>query len=160
MAISIRRATDNDVDSLVRLVAEKRRQLEAFEPVTWRVGKGANDMTAVFFRHQVGEQNAILLVAEENRHILAFINAVFQDPPPIYDPGGKTVMIDDFVAVAGDQGDRAALALLDAAASEGRSRGAVQVIVVSAAMDERAAGWFRSKKMHVFSSWWTGVLSH
>ena len=82
------------------------------------------------------------------------------DLPPVYDPGGKSIMIDDFAAVEGAKGDEAALALLDAALSEGRGRGAVQVIIVAAAKDERAAGWFRARNLHVFSQWWTAVLSH
>ncbi|MEQ1754763.1 MAG: GNAT family N-acetyltransferase [Micropepsaceae bacterium] len=160
MTISIRRASPSDVDAFTDLVAAKRTQLEMFEPIMWRTGRDANEMTAAFFRHQVAEPNAILLVAEDGASILGFVNAVLQNPPPIYDPGGKTVMIDDFTVVKGEAGDQAAMALLDAVMSEGRSRGAVQLIAVSAAMDERATKWFQTKKLHVASTWWTRILSH
>lgn len=160
MSISVRRAAPSDVDAFTDLVAAKRAQLEAFEPIMWRAGRDASEMTVAFFRHQVAEPNAILLVAEDERSILGFVNAVLQNPPPIYDPGGKTVMIDDFTVVEGEAGDRAALALLDAVMSEGRSRGAVQMIAVCATRDARASKWFETKKLHAASTWWTRILSH
>lgn len=160
MAISIRTAILEDVAAMTKLVAEKRAMLETYEPVMWRVADSADQMTFAFFSHQVPEPNVIVLVAEEGRRILGFVNGVLQDAPPVYDPGGKAVMVDDFVVVAGEEGDAAALALLDALMSEGRSRGAVQMIVISAAKDARAAKWFEAKKLHVASLWWTRVLSH
>ena len=143
-----------------KLVADKRAQLELFEPVMWRRSQNVDEMTRIFFQHQVAEPNVILLVAEEGDAFLGFLNGMLQNAPPVYDPGGKTVMIDDFAVVEGAAGDRAASALMDAVMSEGRSRGAVQMIVVTAAQDARSAKWFEDKKLHVVSHWWTRVLSH
>jgi len=145
---------------MVALVSAKRAQLEAFEPVTWHASKNAPAMTEEFFRLQVAEQGPIFLVATDGPAVIGFINALLQPAPPVYDPGGKSIMIDDFAVVDGDIGDDAAMALLDAAISEGRGRGAMQVIIVAAAKDERAAKWFRARQLHVFSNWWTCVLSH
>jgi ribosomal protein S18 acetylase RimI-like enzyme len=143
MSIIIRRAASDDVEALTSLVALKRAELER-----------------TFYRYQVEEDSVILLVAEIEGRVAGFINGILQNAPPVYDPGGKALMVDDFVVEAGDSGDRAALALLDAVKSEGRARGAVQMILVSAARDERAAGWFRAKGLHVASTWWNCVLSH
>jgi len=160
MAITIRRASPGDIGAIVALVTAKRVQLEAYEPVAWHASRSAPALTEEFFRLQVGEQSPIFLVATDGARVIGFINAVLQAAPPVYDPGGKSIMIDDFAVSEGDAGDEAALALLDAALSEGRGRGAVQVIIVAAAKDERAAKWFRARNLHVFSTWWTSVLSH
>lgn len=160
MAISIRRASANDVEAMSRLVAAKRNQLELFEPVMWRKSRDVDEMTRAFFQHQVAETNVVVLVAEDDGSFLGFLNGVLQNAPPVYDPGGKTMMIDDFAVVEGEDGDRAASALMDAVMSEGRARGAVQIIAVTAAQDQRSAKWFESKKLHVVSTWWTRVLSH
>jgi hypothetical protein len=160
MTISVRRATSSDLGAIVTLVSAKRAQLESFEPVAWHPSEHAPAMTEEFFRMQVGEQGPIFLVATDGARVIGFINAVLQPAPPVYDPGGKSIMIDDFAVIEGDAGDEAAMALLDAALSEGRGRGAVQVIIVAAAKDERAAKWFRARQLHVFSNWWTCVLSH
>jgi GNAT superfamily N-acetyltransferase len=83
-----------------------------------------------------------------------------QDPPPVYAPGGKTVLIDDFAVVDAADGDSAASQLLDAVISEARARGAVQIITVAAAQDARASRWFEEKKLRVASQWWTRTLTH
>jgi hypothetical protein len=160
MAVNIRRAAPSDLEAIVALVSAKRAQLESYEPVTWHPSEHAPAMSKEFFRAQMGEQGPIFLVAAEGDAVIGFINAVLQPAPPVYDPGGKTVMIDDFAVIDGSKGDEAAIALLDAALSEGRGRGAIQVIIVAAAKDERAAAWFRARNLHVFSQWWTAVLSH
>lgn len=160
MPLTIRRATNSDIGAIVALVSAKRAQLESYEPVTWHPSADAPAMTEEFFRMQVREQGPIFLVAADGDRVIGFINAVLQPAPPVYDPGGKTIMIDDFAVIDGDSGDEAAMALLDAALSEGRGRGAVQVIIVAAAKDERAAKWFRARQLHVFSNWWSCVLSH
>jgi hypothetical protein len=85
---------------------------------------------------------------------------VIQDAPPVFAPGGKTVLIDDFTVVEGAEADETASALLDAVMSEGRARGAVQIIAVAAARDERAVRWLEAKKLHVASQWWTRTLTH
>ena len=99
-------------------------------------------------------------IAEESGRVTGFIIAGVQDAPPVFAPGGKTVLVDDFAVVEGASGDAAALALLDAVMSEGRARGAVQLIAIGAAKDARAARWFEEKKLHVASQWWTRTLSH
>jgi hypothetical protein len=78
----------------------------------------------------------------------------------VYAPGGKTVLIDDFTIVEAAEAEEAAAALLDAVMSEGRARGAVQIIAIAAARDEHAARWLDAKKLHVASQWWTRTLTH
>jgi hypothetical protein len=160
MTISIRPASAADVQQMTLVMADKRKQLEMFEPVMWRPSEAAAQMTPAFFTHQVGQPNVVARIAESDGRFLGFIIGVIQDAPPVFSPGGKTVLIDDFVVVEGPEADDAASALIDAVMSEGRARGAVQIIAVAAARDERAVRWLEAKKLHVASQWWTRTLTH
>lgn len=160
MAVSIRSASAADVQAMAQAMADKRKQLEMFEPVMWRPSEAAAQMTPAFFTHQVGQHNVVARVAESGGRFVGFVIGVIQDAPPVFSPGGKTVLIDDFVVTDGPDADEAGSALLDAVMSEGRARGAVQIIVVVAARDERATRWLEAKKLHVASQWWTRTLTH
>lgn len=160
MAVTVRMASAGDVQAMTALLAAKRQMLENFEPVMWRPSDIAAQITPQFFTHQVAQPQVIARVAEDGGRFLGFVMGVLQDPPPVYAPGGKTALIDDFAVVEGAEGDAAASALLDAVISEARARGAVQMIVVAAARDARATRWLEEKKLRVASQWWTRTLTH
>jgi len=160
MAVTVRLASAGDVQAMTGLVAAKRQMLENFEPVMWHPSEIAGQITPQFFAHQVAQPNVIARVAEDGGRFLGFAMGVLQDPPPVYAPGGKTLLVDDFAVVEGADGDAAASALLDAVISEARARGAVQMIVVAAAKDARATRWLEEKKLRVASQWWTRTLTH
>jgi GNAT superfamily N-acetyltransferase len=160
MNINVRAIISSDVDRMTVLVAEKRLLLEQLEPVMWRARENSSDHAGAFLRHVIAQPQALAFVAEDGDRFLGFIIGILQDAPPLYDPGGKSVTVDDFAVVDGTEGDAAASALLDAVMGEGRARGAVQIIVVAAANDARETGWCKNKKLHVASQMWTTVLSH
>lgn len=160
MAVTVRMASAGDVQAMAAILAVKRQMLEGFEPVMWRSSEIAAQLTLQFFAHQVGQPNVIARVAEDGGRFLGFVMSTLQDPPPVYAPGGKTVLIDDFAVVEGAEGDAAASGLIDAVMSEARARGAVQIITVAAAKDARATRWFEDKKLRVASQWWTRTLTH
>jgi GNAT superfamily N-acetyltransferase len=153
-------ASAGDAQAMAALVAAKRLMLESFEPVMWRPSEIAGRITPQFFTHQVAQPQVIARVAEDGGRFLGFAMGVLQDPPPVFAPGGKTLLIDDFAVAEGAEGDAAASALLDAVIGEARARGAVQMIVVAATKDARASRWLEEKKLHVASQWWTRTLTH
>lgn len=160
MTLTVRLASASDVPAMAQLMEAKRAQLESFEPVMWRTSPAAAQMTPAFFSHQLGQAFAIARVAEVNGRFVGFVIGTIQEAPPVFSPGGKTVIIDDFAVVDDDGADAAASELLDAVMSEARARGAVQLIVIAAAKDARVVRWLEGKKLHVASQWWTRTLSH
>jgi hypothetical protein len=160
MAATIRPATAGDVAQMAQLIALKRRQLETYEPVMWRVSETAGQLTPSFFTHQIPQPNVVARVAESGGAIAGFAIGALQDAPPVFAPGGKTIVIDDFAVAEGPDADDIASALLDSLMSEARARSAVQIIVIAAARDERVTRWLEGKKLRVASQWWTRTLSH
>jgi GNAT superfamily N-acetyltransferase len=78
--------------------------------------------------------------------------------PPVYDPGGLSSLIDDFVVSSPDKWVTAGAALLHAASDWARERGAVQVVVVSGPHDEPKRAALRDAGLYVASEWFTAPL--
>ena len=112
MALNIRQALASDVPAMAQMIAAKRVLLESYEPVMWRPSDAAAQLTPNFFTHQLAQPNAIARVAEDGGRFLGFIIGGMQDAPPVFSPGGKTVIVDDFAVIEGDEADAVASALL------------------------------------------------
>jgi hypothetical protein len=82
---------------MVELAAIKRVQYQEYSPVFWRPAMGACEAQRAFFDKLVAFPDAICLVHEADGVVQGFIIATVVSPPPVYDPGGKVCMIDDFV---------------------------------------------------------------
>lgn len=81
----------------------------------------------------------------------------FTPAPPVYDPGGLTGQIDDFAVVPGrwpTTGARLLQAALDVAAG----RGAVQVVVVTAHLDEPKRRMLGAAGLQLTSEWWLASM--
>lgn len=67
MKMSIRPATENDVDRMVELSDLKRTQYAEYSPVFWHMAAEANLMQVKFFHTQLSRNNNIVLVAEQQK---------------------------------------------------------------------------------------------
>ncbi len=133
---NVRRATPADVPAIVRLAAQRRRIYEQFQPVFWRPAKDADARQTSFFRSLLEAADAFTVVHEGEGVVDGFLIARLVTPPPVYDPGGKTYVVDDFWVSDSRRWPRIGTALLAAAEQEGRERGAVQLVAVTAGADE------------------------
>jgi hypothetical protein len=73
----------------------------------------------------------------------------------VYYPGGPTCSIDDFVVEAPELWSSVGRALLDAAVSETRRRGAVQTVVVCGPHDHPKRDMLVAAGHEVASEWFT-----
>jgi hypothetical protein len=87
------------------LAERKREQYKDRAPVFHRLKAGARDQHAEFL-------------------------GVLVPPPPVYDPGGLTCLVDDFVVESPDLWPTVGAALLARATAVAKPRGAVQSVVV------------------------------
>jgi hypothetical protein len=75
--------------------------------------------------------------------------------PPVYDPGGLTCLVDDFMVATPDLSASVGAALLDKAIEHARPRGAVQTVVVCGPHDTPKRAMLIDAGHVVASEWHT-----
>ena len=94
--IKVAQATKTDVASMVNLSYQKRRAYEKAQPQFWRYAEGAEEGQGKWFEELLGHDDHIILVAKSDTETIGFIIGRLVKAPEVYDPGGLTLMIDDF----------------------------------------------------------------
>jgi hypothetical protein len=149
----VRRAVEDDIPQKVELAAERRRLYETYQPTFWGSSPNARSAQTAFFKTLVpNTSNAIVLVCENASVFRGFIIAQLIEAPPVYAPGGKTCVIDDF-AVTQNDWNEAGRALLGEAQCLARAAGAVQGLVVCGHLDEAKRNFLRSDGLSIASEW-------
>jgi GNAT superfamily N-acetyltransferase len=153
----IRRAAPADLDAVVALCDAKRAQYAAWQPVFHRPATNAAANQRPFLENRLGEPDSLLLVADEGG-VAGFLWAKVVGAPPVYDPGGPVVMVDDFVVARPDRWATTGRALLEEAMGWGKDRGAVLVNVVCGPRDERKRELLTTLGLSVASEWFVAQL--
>jgi hypothetical protein len=151
---SIRKAQQGDAPRMVDLSEQKRLEYQAYQPRFWRKAADSREKQLPFFKRLVESDRVIALVHERAGMVDGFVIASLMDAPPVYDPGGLTCLIDDFVV--GEAGDWAAVgaALLGAAGREARAHGAVQMVVVCGHRDQPKRTMLAAGGFTIASEWY------
>src|SRR5438876_7264329 len=121
---------------MVDLSEQKRIQYQSYQPTFWRKAAGSREQQVPHFERVVSSDRVIALVHESAGSIDGFVIAALVEAPPVYDPGGLTSVIDDFVVADGRDWATTGLALLTEANREAKARGAVQTVVVCGHQDQ------------------------
>lgn len=153
----IRPAGLADVPGCVGLIEVKRRQYAVWEPRFWRRAPLATPLTVAWFSRQFTQRDTVSLVAEDSSGLIGFIIGQPYPAPPVYDPGGKNALIDDF-AVKDDRWQDIGAPLLTACRAELRKRGYAQIVVVSAEKDASKNAFLRKADLSLASQWWTAPV--
>lgn len=140
----VRQATLDDVPHMVALSEAKRRDYEAHSPVFWRKAENSAQVQAAFFAKLLEQADWILRVhAQDDRadSVDGFIVGRLMPAPPVYAPGGKALLIDDFAVAGAALWETAGAALHAEVEHAARQLGAAVSITVSGAHDaaKRAA---------------------
>ena len=90
---------------------------------------------------------------EESGAVRGFIWGKVVDAPPVYDPGGKVCMVDDFVVREPALWAAVGRALLDEVRRLARERGAVLVVVVCGPHDQPKRALLAMDDFTVASEW-------
>jgi GNAT superfamily N-acetyltransferase len=123
--ITVRSATEADLDYIVELAARRREQYAGYQPVFWRPAGDARDRHRLFFNAVLSREGVFLLVAESDGQRVGFAMASLVPAPPVYDPGGKVCFIDDYGVEPPELWPTAGRALAEAAFERARPLGAV-----------------------------------
>jgi GNAT superfamily N-acetyltransferase len=76
------------------------------------------------------------------------------DAPPVYDPGGLTCVIDDFVVADAREWQSLGGALLSEANRQAQARGAVQTVVVCGHQDQPKRSMLADLGFSIASEWY------
>ncbi|HUC60225.1 MAG TPA: GNAT family N-acetyltransferase [Streptosporangiaceae bacterium] len=153
MTDQVRAATQADLDAIVALASAKRRQYSGYQPVYWAPAPDAEKKQGPYLAKLIGKEDVITLVSESSGVVTGFVVGFMGDAPAVYDPGGRTCQIDDFVVEPGRWGSAGAQ-LLRAATEQAKDRGAIQVVVVAGHLDEEKREALLACGLSIASEWW------
>jgi hypothetical protein len=150
----IRTAVRADVAAMATLAAIRREQYARYQPLFWRPAAGAQDKHRSYLARLVASDEVITLVSEEAGQLTGFLIATMSSAPPVYDPGGLTCQIDDFMIAPAAKWPTTGPELLRAGLAEAGRRGAVQAVVVAGHLDHPKRQALSACGLEIASEWW------
>ena len=150
----IRSAEIADAAHMVELSEQKRAEYERHKPNFWRKANDSAQKQLPYFEQQIGSEHVIALIHELNGVIDGFVIAMLISAPAVYDPGGLSCFIDDFVVKDPNLWQSVGAALLNDVDCEAKRRGAVQSMVVCGHHDTAKQLMLASTGSTIASEWW------
>ena len=157
-ATRIRLAEDFDLNEILELANSKRLEYETYQPVFWRVAPDAIAQQRDYLASQIANEEVITLVATLQSKLVGFAIGRLVSAPPVYNPGGLTCSIDDFVVNRNDLWETVGVDLLDQVRKVAASKGAVQVVVVCGHHDESKKKMLEKCFLTIASEWWVAPI--
>ena len=127
----IRQADKGDLPTIIALLEAYRGRIERWQPVFWKKAEASAILSDAWFSHLLTLDTTAFFIAEEEGEALGFLIANLIDAPPVYEPGGKTCMIDDYVVAKDEDWPTIGADLLAAAKEWAKQKSAAQVMVVA-----------------------------
>ena len=108
----------------------------------------------------IEDDAVITLVADTRGTIGGVVIGTIVAAPPVYDPGGPTCVIDDFVVAVPAQWPTVGVDLLGAIQRTARERGAAQVVVVCGKLGGAKRAALAQGGLSIASEWWVAPLGN
>ena len=158
--VVIRDARISDVPAIAVLAQEKRIQYAKYQPQFWNVAPHAERVHRPWLEALVCDESVVSIVAEHDgaAGVCGFLLATVGSTPPVYDAGGDTATVDDFVVSPPDAGMTVGTALLDAGKAQLREQGVAQIVVVCGQRDGPKRRALADAGLSVASEWYVGDL--
>ena len=99
-----------------------------------------------------------MLTAQNNQKIAGFIIGKLMPAPEVYNPGGLTLMIDDFCLADEAEWYSIGSKLVQEIKTIAKLRGAAQVLVVCGAHDESKRRFLMNQNLSIASEWFVGGI--
>jgi GNAT superfamily N-acetyltransferase len=149
----IRKAELSDIPQMVNLADRERTQRAIREPEFFRKASNGSDAQAKWLQVQLPDSRTIALCSEAAGKLTGFVIAVLTPAPPVYDPGGLTALIHDFVVDDPEQWTTVGIELIDEVSAQVKAKGAVQMVVVCTLADETKRAFLAKLGTRVVSEW-------
>jgi L-amino acid N-acyltransferase YncA len=153
-SITVRPSQVEDVPAMVEMIERRRLRYQAYQPVFWRKAANSAQASLSWFA-QMLEAGVVAFTALENGRVAGFVFANETREPPVVDPGGKTVSLDDYCVADEGRWPDVGRALLEAVKSAGRTKGWRQIVVISAEADMAKSRFLHANGLSIASTWWT-----
>lgn len=148
-------ASKDDIASMVELSHQKRKNYEQAQPQFWKYAENAEEIQTKWFTELLSRDDHILLVAKEHSNIKGFVIGRLVKAPEVYNPGGLTLMIDDFAC---EDWTNVGKQLINKIAVIARDKGAVQFCVVAGNHDLEKCGFLEDFGLTCASKWYVGSI--
>ena len=155
--ITVRPSRVEDVPAMVEMIERRRLRYQTYQPVFWRKAANSGPSSTTWFSQMISA-GVVAFSAVENGTIVGFVFANETREPPIVDPGGKTVTLDDYCVADETRWHDVGRALLDAVKSVAPAHGWRQVVVISAERDIPKSEFLKANGLSIASTWWTTPL--
>lgn len=139
---------------MTALAGIRREQYARYQPLFWRPATDAHEKHRSYLASLVASGQVITLVSEQAGQLTGLLIATLNPAPPVYDPGGLTCLVDDFVVAPDTRWLTTGVHLLRAGLAEARRRGAAQAVVVTAHLDRPKRQALRACGLEAASEWW------
>lgn len=154
MSCLVRDYRDSDLEAVAQMCDARRRAYAQHQPVFWRTAADATEVGRAFLADQLAKPANLAAVHETSGTVDGFVMASIVDAPPVYDPGGRTCAIDDFVVRDPADWSHVGPELLAYIAPRAQERGAVQCVVVTSAQDKPKSSALVGLGGSVASEWY------
>ena len=156
--MTIRHASAADVPQIVALLHRKRQQYQHYSPIFWRMADRPADAQEPYIRRLVENADVTALVNDDNGHITGALIATYIDAPPVYDPGGKVCMIDDYAVEPPGQWADVGVQLLETCREHAKAKGCALQLIVCGQKDVPKSTMLKSTGAEVASEWYVRAV--
>jgi predicted acetyltransferase/RimJ/RimL family protein N-acetyltransferase len=156
----VRTSQLSDTLAMVSLSKAKRKLYEKAQPQFWRYAGEEGDNTQIqWFTELLEDKNYVMFTAEnDTQEILGFVIGKLMPAPEVYNPGGLTVMIDDFCVKSENLWQSVGAKLIEEIKAAAKTKGATQILVVCGAHDHPKRKFLSEQNLQVASEWFVGGI--
>lgn len=177
---AVRTSQLSDIDAMVLLSKAKRMLYEKAQPQFWRyAGEEGDKAQGEWFKELLEDKNYVMLTAEtrashpefisgspemlkqvqhDNYKTLGFIIGKLMPAPEVYNPGGLTLIIDDFCVSCENLWQSVGAKLIEEIKAVAKDKGATQTLVVCGAADLPKRKFLSEQNLQVASEWFVGGI--
>lgn len=158
--ILIRPSQFCDIDAMLVLSKSKRLTYEGAQPQFWRyAGESGDHAQKQWFTELLETQDYLMLTARrQTQGILGFVIGKIIPAPEVYNPGGLTLMIDDFCVQSENLWISVGVKLMEAIKVAAKAKGALQILVVCGAHDSPKRKFLVKENLSIASEWFVGGI--
>lgn len=143
---------------MVDLSEQKRVEYESYQPVFWHKATDSREKHLPWIERLVQRDDVLALVYEQDGIVDGFIIADFVPAPPVYAVPGPTCRVDDFTIANHKDWEIAGRLLIEQVMREAKQRGAAQIVVVCAHLDQPKRAMLAQMGLSLASEWYTRPL--